>query len=99
MLARDLPLERIDEDGFWNLVKDVVEQVFDGRGGDDIEPLRRQLAGRPEGEQILLYHREPLDVAGQLAQVDEIGEDRLERYRRLKAKHRWAIDPPPPSPD
>jgi hypothetical protein len=88
MLARNLAPARIDEDRFWDFVGEVVKEVFNGRGGDQIEPLRRQLAGRPDGEQVLFYHREPLDVAGQLAAVDEVDDARLERYRRLKAEQR-----------
>ncbi len=75
----------------------MIEEVFSGRGKDRVEPLRRQLAGRPEREQILFYHREPLDVAGQLAEVAEIDETRLERYRRLKSERRWVASPIPPA--
>jgi hypothetical protein len=93
MLTWNLGSARIDEDRFWDFVGEVVEEVFDGRGGDRIEPIRRQLAGRPDGEQALFNHREPLDVPGQLAAVDEIDEAQMKRYRRLKITRRWAVAP------
>jgi hypothetical protein len=58
---------------FWRTVAETLAQVL-AKSSDEVakyqqrlKTYREQLANAPSGEQVLVYHSEPLDVAADIA--------------------------------
>jgi hypothetical protein len=93
MHERNDPYPDVDE--YWELVKRTLEEVFQAP-----QYLADSLKGRieqlPADEQLLFYHAEPLDVAGDIAGVPLINPDRVRQYRALanRLHGKWQDSPP-----
>jgi hypothetical protein len=66
-------------DAYWEQVARSLERVF-GQNRTLADTYRQEIERAPLSEQILVYHQEPLEVAADLAGVDEITPDQQQIY-------------------
>ena len=62
-------LHGINTDAYWDDVKAAYRDIIHLGHTFPVDILRVQIAQRPEEEQLLLYHREPLAVAADIAGI------------------------------
>jgi hypothetical protein len=67
---------------FWDRVKRSLDEVFE-TSSVTADLYRQEVEDAPVGEQILVYHDEPLKVAADLARVQTVSGAQLEKYREL----------------
>jgi hypothetical protein len=77
----------IDIEKFWKLVGETLYRVFK-TPYDRIERVRGWINERPDQEQLLFYHSEPLDVAADIAR-ERPGRVEIDRYREIAKEHGW----------
>ncbi|MGA8381888.1 MAG: hypothetical protein WB710_12260, partial [Stellaceae bacterium] len=66
-------------EAYWEKVQRSLEQIFH-RPGSLAQVHRRDVAGAPLSEQIMVYHQEPIEVAADLAGVSEITPEQQRQY-------------------
>lgn len=81
-------LRRVDE--YWEIVKRTFRDVLQQQHSDPVDALRKTIAGRPTEEQLLLYHREPLYTAADIAGVP-VDDRMLSDYLRMTDKLGWSL--------
>lgn len=89
-------LVRADE--YWQIVERAYRDVLAGGDPERVHELRRRLADRPQEEQLLFYHEEPLNVALDLVAEDpanppQPSDHQLEHYRAITRDSGWQINP------
>lgn len=76
---------------YWELTRDVVS-LFEGDPAV-VDTLIANMADRPDEEQLLQYHREPLATAALLVFGDQhatkVTQDHRDGYTLLKEKYGW----------
>ena len=77
-----------DAEKYWELVKKTLDEVFQKDTGS-ADDLRRDVWTSPPDEQWQFYHAEPLDVAADLAGIEEITEEDVQDYRRIADDLNW----------
>lgn len=78
-------------DDYWDMVRSTFERVFDESDFALVDRLRDAILKRPEKEQVLFYHAEPLAVAAGLlgARAGQLKASQYTEYAMLvKAKGR-----------
>lgn len=71
---------------FWDLAAATLEQVFhEPEARSRVDQYRRVVEGEtPPGERLLVYHDSPLQIAADLAGVEEVGEEQARRFLVLQ---------------
>jgi hypothetical protein len=72
----------LDEDRYWELVKDTLEKVFHEPSTKAADDIRQDVVQSPHEEQLIFYHAEPLDVAADIVgKVPEVHQ--VIQYQKL----------------
>lgn len=66
-------------DIFWEKVERTLVEIF-GKARELAASHRADIETAPQPEQILVYHQEPIELAADLAGVDEITEQQQWKY-------------------
>src|SRR5262249_41874126 len=97
LILRRLPLPAIDDpvqlqrqDEYWRVVEETYRDVLNQGHIDPVDFLRYKLRTRPPEEHLLIYHREPLSVAADLAGVP-IDRKIIQDYEHLRNRLNWKV--------
>lgn len=90
MPTTDNPMDLTRANEYWGIVKRAFQEVLHQEDSGPVDVLRRTIAERPHEEQLLVYHREPLYTAADIAGMS-VDDQMLGMYLQMTDRRGWKL--------